>query len=141
MVDRGHRRVAHTADLIVEAWGPELGPCLAEVVTGLVGSFADTTGAAVTARVPVKIPPAGPPEELVVSLCEEVLYLLDAKELVPVSADLRADQDRGLEGELAMTSADDIEVIGAVPKAIARSDLRLDVDEAGQWWCRVTVDV
>ena len=41
---RGHRTVPHTADLRIEAWGPAREGCIAEVVRGLVDSFAVVAG-------------------------------------------------------------------------------------------------
>jgi hypothetical protein len=44
-VRRGHRTVAHTADLRVEAWAPSREQCIAEAVLGTVAAFVDTSSA------------------------------------------------------------------------------------------------
>lgn len=44
-MSRGHRAVAHTADIALEAWGDSREECLAEAVRALVESFAEISRA------------------------------------------------------------------------------------------------
>jgi SHS2 domain-containing protein len=135
----GHRLLPHTADVIVEAWGPTRDACLREAVMGLVEVFADVDGVAAPDSVPLSFPQA-PGEELLVGLLEEVLYLLDAEGRVPVDVSLTSAADGGLGGAFRVVSAAAVEQRGAVPKAITRHGLEFGQD-AGVWRCRATVDV
>jgi hypothetical protein len=48
--------------------------------------------------------------------------------------------DGTVEGSLATVPGERLEVVGAVPKGVSRSDLRFG-RFGGQWRCRVLVDV
>jgi hypothetical protein len=39
---QGHRTLPHTADVILEAWGPDLATCCEEAVAALVETYADS---------------------------------------------------------------------------------------------------
>jgi SHS2 domain-containing protein len=134
----GHRLLPHTADVMVEAWGPDRSVCLREAVRGLVEAFADVGGVVPTGTVPVAFGPDGG-EELLLDVLDEVLYLLDAEDLVPVDASFVDRPDGGLEGVFVVASSAAVSQHGAVPKAIARHALVLQ--EEADWRCRVTVDV
>jgi SHS2 domain-containing protein len=136
--ERGHRVLPHTADAIVEAWGPTKAACLEEAVRGLVDLFATARGPGPEGDWPVAIGPA-PDDELLVSLLDEVLTAVDVTGAVPVAASLEADGD-GVRGVLKTVPADAVEVHGAVPKAIAWSGLEFGRRDGG-WRCRFTVDV
>jgi SHS2 domain-containing protein len=135
---RGHRLLPHTADAIVEAWGPTRAACLEEAVAGLVGLFASTAGLAPEGEWPVALPPA-PDEQSLVMLLEEVLAAIDGAGVVPVAADLQVDRE-GVRGVLRTVAAAAVEVHGAVPKAVAWSGLEFGPED-GRWRCRFTVDV
>lgn len=135
----GYQLRPHTADVIVEAWGPTRAACLRQAVRGLVGTFADVDGVKPAATVRLGFPPDGG-EELLVALLEEVLYLLDTDDAVPVDATITEAGDGGLHGEFLVAPASDVHPVGAVPKAITRHGLELG-ERDGRWRCRVTVDV
>jgi SHS2 domain-containing protein len=135
----GHRLLPHTADVIVEAWGPTREACLRHAVLGLVETFADVHDVTASASVPLSFP-SGSGEDLVVVLLEEVLYLLDAENRVPVDVTIKATADGGLEGEFLVAPVTAVDQHGAVPKAITHHGLEL-AQNAGTWRCRVTVDV
>lgn len=135
----GHRLLPHTADVIVEAWGPTRDACLRHAVLGLVETFADVHEVTASASVPLAFPPDSG-ENLVVALLEEVLYLLDAGNQVPVDVTIAAAADGGLHGEFLVVPATAVDQHGAVPKAITHYGLELG-QNAGTWRCRVTVDV
>ena len=140
-VDRagtGHRTVPHTADLIIEAWAPTRERCLAEAVAALTDSCADTSRAAPTGKHAFRLG-AGSDEQLLVAVLEEVLYVLDAHDQVPVTTHLAAD-GAGLSGWFDVVDVHEIPTIGSAPKGIAWSGLTFD-DADGRWCCRVTVDV
>ena len=135
----GHRLLPHTADVVLEAWGPTREDCLVEAVRGLVASFADTAGLAASGSVPFTLGPAGD-EELLVRLLEEVIYLVDVEGVVPTGANVEAAADGGLSGRFEVASLAPDMVVGPAPKAVAWHELSL-VHQHGAWRCRVTIDV
>ncbi|HZA10042.1 archease [Mycobacterium sp.] len=138
MPERGHRTVPHPADVIVEAWGPTRSDCLAEAVLGLVGSFADTTGAPV-ARTVVSDVTVSNDRDRLVGVLDEVIYVLDTQGLVPLGADVDVGPNV-LRLRMPVASIDDVEVIGAAPKAVTLSGL--EFNQTGDTWrCRATIDV
>jgi SHS2 domain-containing protein len=137
--DRGHRALGHTADVLIEAWGPTRCACLEEAALGLVDTFADTGRAESVQRHRVTLGPDAD-EELLVSLLDEVIYVLDTSAMVPVSITLEDRADHGIDGWFDVVPAGDVEVTGALPKGVSRSDLVIETDERG-WVCRVEIDV
>lgn len=135
----GHRTLPHTADTRIQAWGPTLEECLAQAVLGSVASFVDTTGATAAERREVRLDPADPPEDRVVALLDEVIYLMDVTGRVPVGAELTRDEAGPL-ARLDMADLADLPQIGAVPKAVALHGLRVERRPDG-WLCEVTLDV
>lgn len=129
----------HTADVIVEAWGPGLDDCLEESVAALLEAFADPSSAAVTGRIPVVLDPA-PPEDLLVELLEEVVYLLDVLAVVPLGAVVDVREAGGVTGFFEVAPSAEVEVVGAAPKAVARSELEVARTASG-WRARALVDV
>jgi SHS2 domain-containing protein len=136
----GHRTLPHTADTIVEAWAPTRVECIAEVVLGLVDAFAARDpGVQPTGTVPFEVD-APLDEDVVVTLLDDVLYLLDTRGVVPVAVSVEEDEDGAITGELGVVPAGDLELVGAVPKGISRSGLEFGRTD-GRWVCRVVVDV
>ena len=132
----------HTADVILQAWAPTRRGCLREAVLALVDSFAAPPAAASPAAgrtVTFSVAPAADDEQLVAVLVE-ALYAIDALGAVPVDVTLRPTPDGGLDGVFTTVPADAVEVVGAIPKAVAYSDLML-AQTGGLWRCRFTVDV
>jgi len=135
---RGHRDVPHTADTRIEAWGPTREACLAEAVAGLVDSFADTTGARPTWTVTAPVTADTDPDALVAVL-DEVIYVLDTQGGVPLQVEC-VPGAAALGLRLHLAAVDDVEITGAVPKAVTLHELRFARSEAG-WSCAVTIDV
>lgn len=136
---RGHRALPHTADVILEAWGPDLPACCEQAVAALVELYADPAGAQVVDHRSVRLPP-GPPESVVLGVLGEVIYALDTSDAVPVRAQVNAARDGGLELSLALAAPRSVRATGAVPKAVSRSGLEVEV-AAGAARCRFLVDV
>lgn len=134
----GHRARPHTADVRIEAWGTSREACLAEAVRGLVECFADVTGVHPTRTVRVPVGQATD-EDLLLSVLDEVIYLLDVSGEVVVDVQVDA-ADGGLDLRLAMAATDAVEITGAAPKAVALHGLRLAEGAAG-WTALATVDV
>lgn len=137
--ERGHRVVPHTADLILEAWGPDLASCCEEAVAALVVTFADAAGAEVAGRREVHLPPAED-ESLLLDVLDEVIFTLDTEVTVPIGACVTAAADGGVDLVLPLADRDDVRATGAVPKAISRSELGVATVPEGVR-CRFLVDV
>jgi SHS2 domain-containing protein len=140
-VDRqesGHRSVPHTADARIEAWAPTREACVAEAVGALVDGFADLSAAPPAGTVEFRIGPAADPD-LLVSVLDRVIYLMDTEGQLPAAAEVRP-ADGGLDVRLRMAEPDRGATFGAVPKAVSLHELRFDGGAAG-WSCAVTLDV
>jgi len=135
---RGHAVRPHTADVVIEAWGPTAATCYEEAAAAFVDIFADTTRCATCEAAAFDVGP-GRAEDLLVLLLEEVL--LDAETRGHVATvtrvELRGDH---LVGTFMFVPVEELDIIGSVPKGVAYHDLefrRID----GAWRCRATVDV
>lgn len=136
---RGHRSLPHTADVIVEAWGPDLAACCEEAVAALVETYAHPgTGTMVGERA-VHVT-ASNDTDMIVGLLDEVVFALDVAEGIPVAARVQAGGDGGLDARLALADPASVEPAGAVPKAISRSGLDV-TRRPHEVRCWVLVDV
>lgn len=137
----GHRTVPHTADLRIEAWAPTRERCVAEAVTGLVESFADTSGVR-PSRTEVLDVPAGADADMLVTVLDEVIFRLDADGEIVLGARVDEAPGGGLTARLEMGDAGEAAAIGAIPKAVSLHELRFGADpETSGWSCAVTIDV
>lgn len=134
----GHRTVPHTADLRLEAWAPTREECIAEAVLGLVESFADVSSARAHRVVTFTVAEEAA-EDMLLKVLDEVIYQLDVQGEVPIDVETEATDDR-LELRLAMAGTDEVESVGAAPKAVSLNGLHCAA-EGGRWTCSVTVDV
>ncbi len=137
---RGHRTVPHTGDLRVEAWAPTREECIAEAARGLVASFAVVAGRRPQGRTRSHLNAhfAG---DLLIAVIDEIIYRLDAYDMVPVSVTVRPAPDGGAVVFLALAPVAEAEIIGAIPKAASLDDLRCVPDAAGRWSCGITIEV
>ncbi len=106
---------------------------------GLVESFAETGATEQIERVSLSMDAAGD-EDLLVSLLEEVIYVVDALGRVPVDIALTERPDGRVDGSFATIDSARVEVIGAIPKGVSRSNLLFEQRD-GEWRCHVVVDV
>lgn len=146
---RGHRFGSHTADLIIEAWGPDRVSCIEEALYALVDVFTDRARSVVSRTLPFTAQGTSASDLLVAAL-EETLYLVDAMSVVPVTFRLAEaesdDAEAGISGagivtgETEVAEAHDVELIGPVPKAVSYHGLEM-TNESGSWRCRAVVDV
>ena len=136
----GHRRLPHTADSRLEAWGRTREQCFSEVVRALAESFVDPPSAPHTSELPVALAP-GTDEELLVALLEEAVFAVDVLGLVPLTARLSRQDDGGLSGWFDAVALVDAPQTGSGPKAVTRHGLSVGRDDDGTWRCVVTVDV
>lgn len=134
----GHRAVPHTADLRIEAWAPTREGCIAEAVLGTVESFLDTSTAHPDHSRERQVT-AHSDEDLLVAVLDEVIYLLDTADEVPVDVELEP-VGQGLDVRFAMVDTRGLTQVGAVPKAVSLHELCLARGPRG-WRCSVTLDV
>ena len=139
MSDRGHRTVAHTADVILEAWGPDQDTCCAEAVAALADVYLDAVAPDATTESLAVTVEAATPEERLVALLEEIIFVLDTSPLPPIEATERT-VDGELPADVALTDPAAVEPAGAVPKAVSRSGLALAHDPDGTVRCSVLID-
>jgi SHS2 domain-containing protein len=139
VADQGHRAAPHTADLRIEAWAPSRQDCVAEALRGLIGSFADVTGAPV-ARTTERLVLAAGDADVLAAAAEEIIYLLDAEGMIPASVRVRS-VTGGIVLVLALADADAVEITGAAPKAVSFHGLRCEPDGVGRWSACMTIDV
>ncbi|TCC00217.1 archease [Micromonospora zingiberis] len=135
---RGHRLVPHTADVRIEAWAPDRAGCLAEAVRAMVESFADLARARPRADREFHPAPATD-EDLLVTVLDEVIFRMETADELPVTTEVAQDVG-GLRVHWAVTRTGEVELIGAVPKAVSLHELRFGGGHAG-WSCAVTLDV
>lgn len=136
--DRGHAVRSHTADTVIEAWGPTAAACYEEAVDAFVDIFADTDASAAGSAEAFEVGP-GRPDDLLVLLLEEVLFDADARGHVPTHTAVEVRGDR-LAGRFTTLSIEELDITGAIPKGVSYSDLEFGPTETG-WHCRATVDV
>lgn len=134
----GHRVLPHTADVIVQAWAPTPWACVAEAVLALTESFATAAPGAVRHCHRFDLEP-GEAAAVLVAALEEALFLLDARGEVPVAARL-ADEDGVVRGVFEVVGAQDVQVVGSVPKGVSWSGLAFERRGHG-WCCTATIDV
>ncbi len=125
---------------MIEAWGGTALECLEEAARALVETFADVSNVAATDTVPVMFDLAPDDEEALVAVLEEIVYLIDAREAVPVDVALEATEDGGVAGYFETAAASTVPLGGAAPKGVSRSELELRHDQ-WRWRCRAVVDV
>lgn len=135
----GHRLLPHTADSLIEAWGPDRATCLTEALRALVDGFAEARDARPTEEVPLAASP-GPAEDQLVALLDEVIYRLDVASVVPVRFRLAETPDGAVAGEMAVVPLEEATVVGPAPKAASYHGLSMAGGARG-WRCRVLVDV
>ncbi|WP_431920877.1 archease [Nonomuraea jabiensis] len=136
--ETGHRTLPHTADTRIQAWAPTPGECIAQAVLGMADSFLDLDGAAVTGEHDLRVEP-GEPQDQLVAVLDEIIYLMDTTGQIPIKATAVHDQNR-LRLHLAMADLTAMPQTGAVPKAVALHQLTFE-HRAGRWTCTVTLDV
>ncbi len=135
----GHRLVPHTADCIIESWGPDRPTCFTEALYALVEEFAEVGDAPATEVLPLAASSAGS-EEALVSLLEEVIYNLDVASVVPLRFHL-AETDTGeVAGDMEVVPLDRVTIVGPAPKGVSYHELFVRL-ESGLWRSHVVIDV
>ncbi len=135
----GHRQLPHAADCLLEAWGPDRATCLTQALLALVDTFAEVHDSVTTEVLPLATPASGA-EDALVSLLEEVIYLVDALGVVPIRFHLAEAEDGGLAGDMEVVPASRVDLVGPVPKGVSYHALQA-APFGGGWRCRALVDV
>ncbi|GDY32589.1 archease [Gandjariella thermophila] len=138
---RGHRALPHTADIRIEAWGPTREACLAEAVAAVVDGFADTAdlAGAPAVRAASADLDADTDEDALLAVLDEVIYLLDTEDAVPVTAEIERTA-AGVRARMRLVSVRGLDLGGAIPKAVSLSGLSIGAD-GDRWSCTATIDV
>lgn len=135
--DRGHGVQAHTADVVIEAWGPTAAACYEEAAAAFVDVFAAVDAVEGSAE-PFDVGP-GRPADLLVLLLEEILFDADARGHVPIATEVEVRGDH-LVGRITAVPIEDVAIVGSIPKGVSYSDLEFERSDGG-WRCRAVVDV
>lgn len=136
----GYRLLPHTADLVLAAAGPTREGCLEQAVRGLVASFAETVPATRAAETVMCVLHPDSDGDLLVQALEEVLYLADARGLVPVAVTVRSQDQGEVTMELGVVPLSRVTAVGQAPKGISRHALSFNAADDG-WRCRAIIDV
>lgn len=134
----GHRRLPHPADVMLQAWAPTPQRCLEEAVCALVGSFADVSDTRPERVHEFEVSDPSWDTRLV-TVYEEVLFLLDARGEVVLHASVTAAGD-GLLVSFDLARAEEVVLTGSTPKGIARSGLEF-CHRGDRWQATAIVDV
>ena len=135
---RGHRLLPHTADLIVEAWGPDDVTCAEEAARALieicVAGDPDPDAGHWVSRV------SGSERDLVRAVLDELLFALDTSVPAPVSVDVDRLDPSEVTIRLGLAARESVQATGAAPKAIVMMPSEQGGPEAS-WRCRFIIDV
>ena len=88
---RGHEVIEHTADIGLRVWAPSLEDVFAEAAIGLIGVMGSAEGDAITEHVALE---AADLDALLVDWLSEVLFLFEARNVVPQDVRVRIDRER-----------------------------------------------
>jgi SHS2 domain-containing protein len=134
----GHRIGPHTADCVIEAWGPDRLSCLAEAMKAVVDVFAELREECSAKVVPVWVAP-GTDVEMLVSLLEDVIYVTDVIG-VPVRFHLVSADAGAVSGYMEVVDPSEVEQVGPVPKAVSYHGIEMGQRD-GVWRCSAVIDV
>jgi SHS2 domain-containing protein len=123
----------------IEAWAPDRAGCVTEAVAALVESFTDADGARPRAERTFRAPAAAD-GDLLVSVLDEVIFRMETADELPLATEVTDDGAGGLLVRWHTTATTELELTGAVPKAVSLHELRFGPDAEG-WSCAVTLDV
>lgn len=88
---RGHELIEHTADVGLRIWAPSLDELFAEAAAALIGVMGSATSKTpLTADVSLEAPDL---DALFVDWLSEILFLFEARELVPTPTRVRVTED------------------------------------------------
>lgn len=128
MSGRGHEVIEHTADVGLRIWGPTLEGVFAEAAVGLIGLMGNAEGPPVSETITID---ADDLEALFVDWLSDVLFLFEAREIVPLDVRVRIDRDScKLEASINGVRAERFVQEGPAVKAVTFHGLQLSDNEA-----------
>jgi SHS2 domain-containing protein len=121
--DRGHELVEHTADVGLRVWGPSLEAVFAEAAIGLIRVMGTAEGPTVSQDVSIDDDDL---DALFVDWLSEVLFLFEARKVVPRDVRVRIDRERcALEATIEAIRAESFVQEGPAVKAVTFHGLEL----------------
>jgi SHS2 domain-containing protein len=135
VADRGHELLEHTADVGLRIWAPTLDELFAEAAIGLIDVMGTAEGpAGKRETVTLEAPDL---DALFVDWLSEVLFLFEARNIVPQRVDVNVDRATWkLHATIAGPSTEHFEQRGPAVKAVTYHGLQVTENEA-----RVYLDV
>jgi SHS2 domain-containing protein len=125
---RGHELVEHTADVGLHVWGSSLEDVFAEAAVGLIRVMGRGEGPPASEAVELEAPDL---DALFVDWLSEVLFLFEAREVVPRDARVRIDRDTcALSATVDGVRAESFVQEGPAVKAVTYHGLKLTDHEA-----------
>lgn len=139
----GYRYRPHTADELLESWGDTRERCISELATGFVAGFARVSEGCDPQERPfaIDLGESAGIEESVVTLLEEILFVVETKAEVPIRTEVTSVATGRIEGTFYVVPVESVEETGAVPKAVSYAEFCMEESEGGIWRARVTIDV
>jgi SHS2 domain-containing protein len=126
--NRGHELVEHTADEGLHVWAPTLEELFAEAALGLIRVMGTAQGRAASERVSIDAPDR---DALFVDWLSEVLFLFEAREVVPHDVRVEIDRDPWrLRATIDGVQAETFEQEGPAVKAVTYHGLQMSDTEA-----------
>ena len=128
MGDCGHELIEHTADVGLHVWAPTLEEVFAEAAVALIRTMGDGAGPGVSQEVALDAPDL---ESLFVDWLSEVLFLFEARQIVPKAVRVRIDRERcRLDATVDGVRAETFVQEGPAVKAITYHGLTLSETDA-----------
>jgi SHS2 domain-containing protein len=134
----GHRKLPHSAEVMVSAWAPTREECVDQAVRGLVSCFADVPRPLPDQPVRFSLRPDND-AALLVGVLEEAIFAVDARGLIPVRTYLWSTAGGEIAGEFDVVACSAVRMHGRVPKAVTLNQLSLT--DGGMWRCKIAVDI
>ena len=133
----GHRVLAETSDLLIEAWAPTREGCMVQAVQALVACFADVSEATPGRIVPFVFPPDRDDRQLF-DLLAECLSVFEIFGVVPVSTQVDRAEDGSLAGCFETADVAQVSLISRPPEGVRLHEL--EFEQTDGWHCLVGVD-
>jgi SHS2 domain-containing protein len=125
---RGHELIEHTADVGLRIWAPTLEDVFAEAAIGLVGVMGTADGDPVSERVTLESTDL---DALFVDWLSEVLFLFEAREIVPLDVRVGIDREHwSLDATIDGVRVTMFDERGPAVKAVTFHGLRVAEGEA-----------
>ena len=135
---RGHRLSPRAADVVVEAWGPDVAACAEEAAAGVVSVHARSGTSPVIGCQRSRLV-ATAPEAVVLGVVDEAIFAFDAAAGVPVGVEV-VPVPGGFDVTILLADRTSFVPTGPAPKAVSHSGLEVHAGRTGVS-CHFIVDV